>query len=91
MSYQRLAPGFRIPFAHKHKEEEEVYVLVSGSGRVKLDDEIAELKEWDAVRVAPSVMRCFEAGPEGAEIVVFGSRGLGAADVVDMTPGWWTD
>ena len=90
ISYQRLAPSFRVPFGHKHKEEEEVYVLVGGSGRVKLDDDVCELRQWDAVRVAPQVMRCFEAGPDGLEIVVFGARGLGPGDV-EMTPGWWTE
>lgn len=90
MSYQRLAPKLRYPFGHKHKREEEVYVLVGGSGRVKLDDEVRELRQWDAVRVAPEVTRCFEAGPEGAEIIAFGSLGAGQKDV-EMTPGWWAD
>ena len=90
ISYQRLAPEFRMPFGHRHNEEEEVYVVVSGSGRIKLDDEIVLLKQWDAVRVAPETMRCLEGGPDGAEILAFGARGLGADDV-DMTPGWWSD
>lgn len=90
ISYQRLAPGFRMPFGHKHKEQEEVYVLVSGSARVKLDDEVVELRQWDAVRVPKETMRNFEAGPEGAEIIAFGAPHTGPGDA-EMTPGWWTD
>jgi mannose-6-phosphate isomerase-like protein (cupin superfamily) len=90
LSYQRLEPGVRMPFGHKHKQEEEVYVLVGGSGRIKLDDEIVDLKQWDAVRIAPGTMRCIEGGPGGADFVVFGAQGLGADDV-QMTPGWWSD
>jgi quercetin dioxygenase-like cupin family protein len=90
VSYQRLAPGFRMPFGHRHKDEEEVYVVVGGSGRVKLDDEIAAVEQWDAVRVAPGTTRCFEGGPDGIEFIAFGARGLGLDDV-DMTPNWWAD
>src|ERR687883_468418 len=66
VSYQRLSPNFRLPFGHKHKNQEEIYVLVSGSARVKLDDEVKEMKPWDAVRVARETIRGFEAGGEGA-------------------------
>jgi mannose-6-phosphate isomerase-like protein (cupin superfamily) len=90
LSYQRLAPGVRMPFGHRHKQEEEVYVVVGGNGRIKLGDEIVDLEQWDAVRIAPGTMRCLEGGPDGAEIVVFGARGLGTDDV-EMTPGWWSD
>ncbi len=90
LSYQRLAPNFRSPFGHRHQQQEEVYVLVSGSGRVKLDDEVLELKQWDAVRVAKETMRGFEAGPEGAELIVFGAPNTGLGDA-ELTPGWWTD
>ena len=90
ISYQRLAPGFRMPFGHKHNDEEEMYVVVGGSGRVKLDEAIAEVRQWDAVRVAPGTMRCFEGGPDGIEFIAFGARGLGTDDV-EMTQGWWSD
>jgi len=91
-SYQRLAPNFRLPFGHKHKLQEELYVLVSGSARLKLDDEVVGLKAWDAVRVPPEIMRCFEAGPDGAEILAFGAPNTGppAADT-EPTPNWWSD
>jgi mannose-6-phosphate isomerase-like protein (cupin superfamily) len=93
ISYQRFAPNFRFPFGHKQKQQEELYVLLSGSGRVKLDDEIVELKTWDAVRVPPEIMRCFEAGPEGVEILAFGAPHAGSspADDAEVAPNWWTD
>ena len=92
LSYQRLAPNFRMPFGHRHKEQEEVYVLVSGSGRVKLDDEIVEVKEWDMVRVPGETMRAFEAGPDGAELLAFGAPNTGPPqEDAEMEPGWWND
>src|SRR4051794_4903116 len=60
VSYQRLAPNARMPFGHKHAEQEEVYVVIAGSGRVKLDDEVVDVKQWDAVRVSPDTVRAFE-------------------------------
>src|ERR671937_3039302 len=65
LSYQRVPPGYRFPYGHTHMKQEEVYVVVRGSGRMKVDDEIVELKEWDAVRVPPGTWRGYEAGPEG--------------------------
>ena len=89
MSYQRYEPGVRLPFGHKHKQQEEVYVIVSGGGRIKLDDEIIEVKQWDAIRVPPDTMRAFEAGPDGAELIAIGAPNTGPGDA-DMTPGWWS-
>jgi mannose-6-phosphate isomerase-like protein (cupin superfamily) len=93
ISYQRLAPNFRAPFGHKHKRQEELYVILSGSARVKLDDEVVHLKRWDTVRVPSETMRCFEAGPDGAEILAFGAPNTGPSALADgeMTPDWWTD
>jgi mannose-6-phosphate isomerase-like protein (cupin superfamily) len=71
-SYQVLKPGKRQAFGHRHDKAEEVYVVLSGSGRVRLDDEIVEISSLDAIRVAPSIMRAFEAGDEGLEYVAFG-------------------
>jgi quercetin dioxygenase-like cupin family protein len=90
LSYQRLAPNFRIPFGHTHPEQEEIYVLVSGSGRLKLDDEVIELRQWDVVRIPKGTMRNIEAGPDGAELLAVGAPRKGANDA-EMTPGWWTD
>ncbi len=88
LSYQRFAPNFRIPFGHKHAEQEEVYILVSGSGLMKLDDEIVELKEWDAIRVPGEVARNFEAGPDGAVLIAIGAP---QAKDTEMLPDWWSD
>ena len=89
VSLMTLAPGFRIPFAHKHPDQEEVYVVVRGSGRIKVEDEIVELAEWDAVRIDKDTMRNVEAGPEGIEFIAFGA-GDDPLDA-EMTPGWWPD
>ena len=93
VSYQRLAPNFRMPFGHRQKVQEELYVLGSGSARAKIDDEVVELKAWDAVRVPSERMRAFEAGPEGAEILAFGAPNVGSSPAGDaeMTPNWWSD
>jgi quercetin dioxygenase-like cupin family protein len=88
-SYQRLAPAFRSPFGHRHVEQEEVYVLLGGSGRIKLDDDVLELRQWDVVRIAPETMRCLEAGPDGVEFLAFSPRADG--NDAQMTQGWWTD
>ena len=85
-----LAPNFRIPFAHRHKTQEEVYVLIRGSVRVKVEDEIVELKPYDAIRVHKDTTRGFEAGPEGAEMIAIGAPHTGPGDA-DMIDDWWTD
>jgi mannose-6-phosphate isomerase-like protein (cupin superfamily) len=90
ISYQRLAPGFRMPFAHKHAEQEELYVILGGGGRLKLDDEVVDVRRLDAVRVPKETTRNFEAGPEGLELLAFGAPNTGPQDA-QTTPGWWTD
>jgi uncharacterized cupin superfamily protein len=82
ISLQKVKPGKRHAFAHRHKEAEEVYVVISGSGRVKLDDEVKEVGELDAIRVAPSVTRAFEAGDQGLELLAFSPRAKGDAEIV---------
>ncbi len=72
VSLFRYAPDLRSPMAHSHREQEEAYVIVSGSGRVLLDGELHELRQWDVLRVAPEVVRAFEAGPDGLDIVAVG-------------------
>ena len=86
----RCSPGFRTPFGHSHREQEEAYVVVAGSGRMKLDDELVELREWDIVRVAPEVVRGFEAGAEGLTIVAIGNDRPEGGDA-DTVADWWTD
>jgi mannose-6-phosphate isomerase-like protein (cupin superfamily) len=82
LSLQKVKPGKRHAIAHRHKEAEEVYVVVSGSGRVKLDDDVKEIGELDAIRVAPSVVRTFEAGDDGLELIAFSPRAKGDAEIV---------
>jgi mannose-6-phosphate isomerase-like protein (cupin superfamily) len=89
LSLFTLAPNFRIPFGHKHEGQEEVYVVVRGSGRVKVEDEVVELGQWDAIRFDKNTMRNVEAGPEGLEYVAFGA-GEDPQDG-ELAPGWWTD
>jgi len=90
VSYLRIAPGFRMPFGHKHKQQAEVYVLVKGSARIKIEDDVHELKQWDAVRLHRDTMRSFEGGPEGAEFIAIGAPNTGPGDA-DMTQDWWSD
>ncbi len=89
LSHHRLKPGKRQGFAHSHDDAEEVYVVIAGSGRVKLDDEIVELERLDAVRVSPGVIRAFEAGDDGLEILAFGPRRTD--DRGEILQDWWND
>jgi mannose-6-phosphate isomerase-like protein (cupin superfamily) len=93
LTYQRIPPDYRFPIGHTHKTQEEVFVVVRGSGRMKLDDEIVEVREWDAVRVPPGTWRGYEAGPEGLELLVFGAPSLGEnpRDDVEGYRGWWAE
>ena len=90
LSLFRIGPGFRAPFGHLHTEQEEVYLVVSGGARVRVGDEVVELGPWDALRIAPGVMRAFEGGPEGAELVAFGAPNTDNADS-EVEQGWWAD
>jgi uncharacterized cupin superfamily protein len=93
LSYQRVPPGYRFPYGHTHETQEEVYVVVRGGGRMKVDDEIVDLAEWDAVRVAPGAWRGYEAGPDGLEILVIGAPNLGEDPRGDVEGrrDWWAD
>ena len=90
VSYQRLAPNFRVPFGHHHKNQEEVYIVISGSVRAKLEDEIVELRPFDALRVHKDTTRGFEAGPEGAELIAVGAPNTGPGDA-EVEHDWWDD
>ncbi len=89
VSLHRIRPGKRQGFAHRHENAEEVYVVIAGSGRVKLDDEIVRIGALDAIRVAPGVTRAFEAGPDGLEVLAVGPRR--DDDRGEIIPNWWTD
>src|ERR1700730_1513832 len=90
VSYFRYGPGFRTSYGHRHREQEEAYVVAAGSGRMRLDDEVIELQQWDVVRVAPAVVRAFEGGPEGLEIIAIGNDRPEGGDGV-MVHDFWTD
>ena len=88
LSLFRVAPGFRVPFGHHHTDQEEIYVVLSGGLRLKLDDEIVELGAWDAVRIAPETVRGMEGGPDGAEILAVGAPSNQNADA-QMVKDFW--
>ena len=93
LGYQRVPAGYRFPYGHTHKQQEEVYVVLRGGGRMKVDDEIFELKAYDSVRVAPGAWRGYEAGPEVLEILVIGAPNLGESprEDVEGRRDWWAD
>jgi mannose-6-phosphate isomerase-like protein (cupin superfamily) len=72
LSYQRLAPNTQGAFGHSHGQDEEIYLILAGTGRMMLDDEVVEIGSWDAIRVAPEIVRAFAAGPDGLELLAFG-------------------
>jgi mannose-6-phosphate isomerase-like protein (cupin superfamily) len=88
LSYQRLQPNVRMPFGHTHPDQEEIYVVLAGSGRAKVGDEVVELRPWDALRVDPETMRAIEAGPDGVEYLAIGGP-IGETNDADMVQGWW--
>jgi uncharacterized cupin superfamily protein len=90
VTYERLAPNARAPFGHRHKTHEEVYVVVDGGGRVKLEDEIVDLRRWDLLRVSPRTARHFEAGPDGLEVLAIGLPSTEPSDA-ETLPRWWSD
>jgi mannose-6-phosphate isomerase-like protein (cupin superfamily) len=90
MSHFRYAPNRHSSIGHRHGVQEEVYVVVAGSGRVRIDDEIRDVRQWDAIRIAPRAVRGFEAGPDGLEMVIAGSDRPEEGDG-EMVSDWWTD
>ncbi|HLI31551.1 MAG TPA: cupin domain-containing protein [Solirubrobacteraceae bacterium] len=86
LALQRIKPGRRQGFAHRHKRAEEVYVVLSGSGRMLVDDKVLTVSPLDAIRVEPSVVRAFEAGPQGLELIVFGPHHEGDAELLQEHP-----
>jgi quercetin dioxygenase-like cupin family protein len=90
VSLFRYGPGYRTPVGHRHREQEEAYVVVSGSGRARLDDQVVDLRQWDVLRVAPPVVRSFEAGPDGMEVIAVGSDRPEGGDG-EMVKDHWTD
>jgi mannose-6-phosphate isomerase-like protein (cupin superfamily) len=90
VSYLRYGANFRSPMGHRHRQQEEAYIVVSGSGRMKLNDEIVELNQWDAIRVAAGTVRAIEGGPDGIELVAVGANRPEGGDG-EVVEGWWVD
>ena len=88
VSYQRLLPNVRIPFGHRHEQQEEIYVVIAGSARAKVDDETVELRQWDALRVDPETMRGIESGPDGVELLAVGGP-IGEKNDAEIVNDWW--
>jgi mannose-6-phosphate isomerase-like protein (cupin superfamily) len=88
-AFHVIHPGRRQGFAHRHEEAEEIYVVLAGTGKIKLDEETVEVEPLDAIRVAPKVTRAFEAGPEGLELIAFGPRHAGDGEII--REGFWGD
>ena len=89
LTYYKVKPGQRLGFGHHHDEIEETYLVLGGSGRFKIDDEIVEVAPRDAVYVPPRAVREWEAGDDGLEMVAFGAHA--DSEQGHMQPGWWTD
>jgi mannose-6-phosphate isomerase-like protein (cupin superfamily) len=90
ISHWRYAPGFQAETAHRHGEQEEAYVVVSGGGHMLVDGQVIDLRQWDVVRVAPEVVRAFEAGPDGLELIAVGGPKPEGGDG-EMADAEWPD
>jgi quercetin dioxygenase-like cupin family protein len=93
LGFQRIKPGQRQPFGHKQKEQEEIHVVIAGSGRVKVDHDFVDLVQYDAIRISPDVVRQFEAGPDGMDLIIFGSPAgdptkVGGGDSITYKKFW---
>jgi uncharacterized cupin superfamily protein len=88
ITYFRYAPGVRSPIAHSHREQEEAYVVLNGSGRIRLDDEVHDLRQWDVVRVSPQTVRAIEAGDDGLEFLAVGSDRPEGGDGIQDPTAW---
>jgi uncharacterized cupin superfamily protein len=87
-SYQRLDPNVRLPFGHKHAEQEEAYVVLEGGGRIKIEDEVRDLAQWDVVRIGAGTTRGLESGGDGISFLAFGAPVFAESDA-EMIQGWW--
>jgi mannose-6-phosphate isomerase-like protein (cupin superfamily) len=88
VSYMRIGPNYRQSTGHQHKVQEEIYLLVSGSARVKAGEDVVELQPWTAIRVPNETARSIEAGSEGAEFVIVGAPNTGPGDAIDVEDHW---
>lgn len=90
VTYYKLDPDFHPPFGHRHAEQEEIYVLISGSATVKVEDDEVEMRALDAIRLAPDATRALRAGPRGCELIAFGAPKPDGQDA-EILPGWWPE
>jgi mannose-6-phosphate isomerase-like protein (cupin superfamily) len=90
LAYFHIEPGVRTPWGHIHSEQEEIYLVVSGSARFAVGDEILDVAQWDAVRIPAGEWRAMEAGPEGAEVIAYGAPFTENKDA-ELKPGWWPE
>jgi mannose-6-phosphate isomerase-like protein (cupin superfamily) len=90
VSRETLAPNFRVPFGHMHRDQEEIYFVMRGSGRIKIEDEILDLREGDLVRLGRGTWRCTEGGPDGMEYMAVGGP-VSNEDDSEIEQGWWAD
>jgi mannose-6-phosphate isomerase-like protein (cupin superfamily) len=90
VTYISYGPNARSPLGHSHREQEEVYVIVAGSGSIKLNDDVLELRQWDVVRVAPSTLRAVESGPDGLQLIAVGNDRPEGGDGQPAPPEWWS-
>lgn len=88
ISHFRYEPGFRGSQGHKHREQEEAYIVIGGSGRMLLDGEVHPVSQWDVVRVSPGTVRAFEAGDDGLELIAVGSDRPEGGDGVRAERAW---
>jgi uncharacterized cupin superfamily protein len=88
MNFLVVKPGQHEAFAHRHRTAEEIYVVLGGGGKVKLDDQLVDLAPLDAVRVSPGVARSFAAGPEGLQVLIFGPHVEADSELVQ---DFWQD
>jgi mannose-6-phosphate isomerase-like protein (cupin superfamily) len=90
VTYLSYSPNTRSPMGHSHREQEEVYVIVGGSGSIKLNDDVRELRQWDVVRVAPTTLRAIESGPDGLVLIALGNDRPEGGDGQPAPPEWWS-
>jgi quercetin dioxygenase-like cupin family protein len=88
VSHWRYAPNLKVPVGHRHREQEEAYVVISGSGRILIDGEVIELRQWDVVRLAPEAVRAIAAGPDGLEIIAVGGPRPEGGDGEQVEISW---
>jgi quercetin dioxygenase-like cupin family protein len=88
ISHWRYAPNLQVPAGHRHREQEEAYIVVAGSGRILVDDEVIELRMWDVVRLAPDTVRAFAAGPDGMELIAVGGPKPEGGDGEQVPVSW---